>query len=78
MHTAAWPRRDVVARSIYHEMLSQDVPNVYLDLRSCIPEQRIRGALPTMYAECLKYGVDMTRDLVPWSPLRTMPVVASR
>ena len=60
--------RDVVARSIYHEMLSQDVPNVYLDLRSYIPEQRIREHFPTIYAECLKYGVDMTRDLVPVVP----------
>jgi L-aspartate oxidase len=60
--------RDVVARSIYHEMLSQDVPNVYLDLRSYIPEQRIREHFPTIYAECLKYGVDITRDLVPVVP----------
>ena len=29
--------RDVVARSIYHEMLTQDVPNVYLDLRFVHP-----------------------------------------
>src|SRR5512143_362095 len=29
--------RDVVARSIHREMLAQDVPNVYLDLRSYIP-----------------------------------------
>jgi L-aspartate oxidase len=60
--------RDVVARSIYHEMLSQDVPNVYLDLRSYIPEPRIREHFPTIYAECLKYGVDITRDLVPVVP----------
>ena len=60
--------RDVVARSIYHEMLTQDVPNVYLDLRSYIPEHRIREHFPTIYAECLKYGVDITRDLVPVVP----------
>ena len=60
--------RDVVARSIYHEMLTQDVPNVYLDLRSYIPEHRIRAHFPTIYAECLKYGVDITRDLVPVVP----------
>jgi L-aspartate oxidase len=60
--------RDVVARSIYHEMLSKDLPNVYLDLRSYIPEQRIREHFPTIYAECLKYGVDITKDLVPVVP----------
>ena len=68
--------RDVVARSIYHEMLSKDVPNVYLDLRSYIPEHRIREHFPTIYAECLKYGVDITRTSCPWSPERTMPVGA--
>jgi L-aspartate oxidase len=60
--------RDVVARSIYHEMLSKDVPNVFLDLRSYIPEHRIREHFPTIYAECLKYGVDIARDLVPVVP----------
>jgi L-aspartate oxidase len=60
--------RDVVARAIYHEMLDKGVPNVYLDLRSYIPEHRIRGHFPTIYAECLKYGIDLTTDLVPVVP----------
>ena len=60
--------RDVVARSIYHEMLTRDVSNVYLDLRSYIPEARIREHFPTIYAECLKYGIDITTDLVPVVP----------
>jgi len=60
--------RDVVARAIYHEMLENNVPNVYLDLRSYIPEHRIREHFPTIYAECLKYGIDLTADLVPVVP----------
>jgi L-aspartate oxidase len=60
--------RDVVARSIYHEMLTRDVSNVYLDLRSYIPEPRIREHFPTIYAECRKYGIDITNDLVPVVP----------
>jgi L-aspartate oxidase len=60
--------RDVVARAIYHEMLAKDVPNVYLDLRSYIAEHRIREHFPTIYAECLKYGIDLTTDLVPVVP----------
>jgi len=60
--------RDVVARSIYHEMLTKNVPNVYLDLRSYIPEHRIHEHFPTIYAECLKYGIDITTDLVPVVP----------
>ena len=79
MHTydAEWKDlapRDVVARSIYHEMLTKDVPNVYLDLRSYIPEHRIREHFPTIYAECLKYGIDITTDLVPVVPGAHYPV----
>jgi L-aspartate oxidase len=58
----------VVARSIYHEMLEKGVPNVYLDLGSYIPKPRIREHFPTIYAECLKYGIDITTDLVPVVP----------
>jgi L-aspartate oxidase len=60
--------RDVVARSIHREMLAQDVPNVYLDLRSYIPEQTIKEHFPTIYKDCLAFGVDITRDLVPVVP----------
>ena len=54
-----------MARSIYHEMLTQDVPNVYLDLRSYISEARIREHFPTIYTMCQQYGIDITTDLVP-------------
>jgi L-aspartate oxidase len=60
--------RDVVARSIHREMLAQDVPNVYLDLCSYIPEQTIKEHFPTIYKDCLAFGVDITRDLVPVVP----------
>lgn len=60
--------RDVVARAIYHEMLDKNVSNVYLDLRSYIAEHRIREHFPTIHAECLKYGIDLTTDLVPVVP----------
>ena len=60
--------RDVVARSIHSEMLRRGVQNVYLDLVSYIPVDRIRAEFPEMYAGCLEYGVDITRDLVPVVP----------
>jgi L-aspartate oxidase len=60
--------RDVVARSIHREMLALDVPNVYLDLRSYIPAERVREHFPTIYENSLAYGVDITRDLVPVVP----------
>lgn len=60
--------RDVVARSIHREMLSRGVPNVYLDLRSYIPRERILEHFPHIHETCLAYGVDITRDLVPVVP----------
>lgn len=60
--------RDIVARSIHEEMLKHDVPNVYLDLRSYIPVDRIKAHFPNILEACLKYGVDITSDLVPVVP----------
>ncbi|MFQ5595014.1 MAG: L-aspartate oxidase [Anaerolineae bacterium] len=60
--------RDVVARSIHQELLTHDIANVYLDLRSYIPRQRILEHFPNIYEDCLAYGVDITRDLVPVVP----------
>jgi L-aspartate oxidase len=60
--------RDIVSRSIHREMLIRDISNVYLDLRSYIPVERIREHFPTIYEHCLNYEVDITRDLVPVVP----------
>jgi len=60
--------RDVVARSIHSEILKRGVSNVYLDLRSYIPAERIRAEFPGMYQGCLEYGIDITRDLLPVVP----------
>jgi L-aspartate oxidase len=60
--------RDVVARSIHHEMLARGVPHVYLNLRDHIPEARIRAHFPHIYEACLQYGIDATKDLVPVAP----------
>ena len=60
--------RDVVARGIHAEMLRRGVKNVYLDLASYIPEERIRAEFPEMLRGCLEYGIDITRDLLPVVP----------
>lgn len=60
--------RDVVARSIHWEMQKRGVENVYLDLRSYVSPEEIRGHFPTIYARCLEFGIDATRDLVPVVP----------
>ena len=60
--------RDIVARSIHREMLSQGLTHVYLDLRSYIPRDEILSHFPTIAESCREYGVDITRDLVPVVP----------
>jgi L-aspartate oxidase len=60
--------RDVVSRSIHSEMLARGVKNVYLDLASYIPAERIRAEFPEMLRSCLEYGIDITRDLLPVVP----------
>jgi L-aspartate oxidase len=60
--------RDLVARSIHREMLSNNVTHVYLDLRSYVPQAEIRSHFPTIRERCLAYGVDITQDLVPVVP----------
>ncbi|MEZ4727831.1 MAG: L-aspartate oxidase [Caldilineaceae bacterium] len=60
--------RDIVAQSIHREMLEKDLPNVYLDLASYIPSAQIQAKFPTIYARCLDYGVDITREPAPVVP----------
>ena len=60
--------RDIVARSMHHEMLAHDAPHVFLDLASYIPAEKIHEHFPNIYETCLTYGIDITRDLVPVVP----------
>jgi L-aspartate oxidase len=60
--------RDVVARSIHHEMLTKGTPNVYLDLYSNISKDRIENHFPHILATCLEYGIDPRQELVPVAP----------
>lgn len=60
--------RDVVARAIHTEILARGVNNVYLDLRSYMPTEMILERFPNIYESCLRYGIDITRSLVPVVP----------
>ncbi len=60
--------RDVVARSIHHEMLTTGAPNVYLDLKSYLGPDEIRSRFPYIYESALSFGVDITEELIPVVP----------
>lgn len=59
--------RDVVARAIDREIKESGEPCVYLDIRHNDPENT-RTHFPKIYAECLKFGIDITTDLIPVVP----------
>jgi len=59
--------RDVVARSILSEMLSEETDCEYLDLRH-LPAARMHERFPTISAICRSYGLDLAKDLLPVAP----------
>jgi L-aspartate oxidase len=59
--------RDVVARSILSEMLSESTDCQYLDLRH-LPATRMHERFPTISAICRRYGLDLAGDLLPIAP----------
>src|SRR5437764_2505244 len=59
--------RDVVARSILSEMLSEETDCEYLDLRH-LPAACMYERFPTISAICQNYGLDLAKDLLPVAP----------
>lgn len=59
--------RDVVARSIDHEMKRLGVDCVFLDI-SHKPEQFITERFPTVWRRCRDFGFDITKGPVPVVP----------
>src|SRR6187431_377356 len=60
--------RDVVARAIHHEMEAKGYSYVLLDVASHMPAEKIRERFPFIYQECLKVGLDISREPVPVVP----------
>ena len=56
--------RDVASRAIFNELKKG---SVYLDMRHK-NKGFILNRFPMIHQECLKYGIDITRDLIPVSP----------
>ena len=59
--------RDVVARAIDFEMKRTGDDCVYLDMSACTPEY-LRERFPNIAAECLKFGIDLTKQSIPVVP----------
>ncbi|MCG3111323.1 MAG: L-aspartate oxidase [Candidatus Manganitrophus sp. SB1] len=59
--------RDVVTRAIWDEMQHGKIQNVFLDLTH-LKASFIKERFPMIYATCLQYGIDITRDRIPVAP----------
>jgi len=59
--------RDVVSRAIRAEMRATKTDYIYLDITHK-DAKTIKERFPTIYANLKKYGIDITKDMIPVAP----------
>jgi len=59
--------RDIVARAIDNEMKLSGAEHVFLDCRH-LNSRELINHFPTIYAYCLKEGIDITKEMIPVVP----------
>ena len=59
--------RDVVARSIIHQMIKTGSARVFLDVTH-IPSRKVTTRFPQIYRFCLDHGLDITKSSIPVAP----------
>jgi L-aspartate oxidase len=60
--------RDVVARAIHAEMEMRGSSYVLLDIASHMSAEALKSRFPTIYGECMRVGLDVTREPIPVVP----------
>ncbi len=60
--------RDVVSQAIKREMFDTWSDHVYLDIRHKTKDF-LMHRFPTIYEKCMSIGVDMSKDLIPVTPI---------
>jgi len=59
--------RDIVSRAIFSELEKTNSDHVYIDI-TFKDREFLKTRFPNIFAKCLEYGIDMSKQLVPVAP----------